>query len=295
MTMRITDPVRARSAFTLLLVAAGVNFGAYLLQSLLSRLTPSLFGTPSEIALQVIWLGIAGLYGFALVQLASAVDEPTLPWAAVALVGLNAAIDIGYAVLSLTGNYGMLGPLGTPLSGITMLLGLVERGLILWILVSFATPRFSWTMPIAATMLLVSTARYAFSFAVSLQLVDGMKLFESGVYALVTTVVGLFTSSMMLVIAWFARVAVLDFTNGIAPTIPPQEHGLYAAPVVEQPASAGADFAIGAVILGIGVAVTFISVSTASNGGRYIVATGAIAVGLARIIRGFIRLARQQR
>jgi hypothetical protein len=42
----------------------------------------------------------------------------------------------------------------------------------------------------------------------------------------------------------------------------------------------------------VGIGVTVVSMEAASNGGRYVVATGAIGVGLGRIIRGFIRAGR---
>lgn len=293
--MRIKDPARARSALTLFFVAAVANAGTYLLHQLLMRLVSGADGTPGEMAMQFLWLGVAGVFIAAMVQLANAVDDPSLPWIVVVLGCVNALVDVGYAALTLTHNYGLFGSFGTVLSGVTMLLSVSERALMLWILVSLATPRFSWTMPVAATAVLLSIARAAFSFAVSLRVLDGTKLFESGLYSLINISVGLFNLATLLLITWFTRIAVLDSTNGITPAIPPREHGLHAPPLAEQPASAGSDFAIGSVILGIGVAVTFISASTASNGGRYIMATGAIAVGLGRIIRGFIRLGKQKR
>jgi hypothetical protein len=50
------------------------------------------------------------------------------------------------------------------------------------------------------------------------------------------------------------------------------------------------DIAVGAACLGAGLLVTFVSYSSAAGGGRYVVATGAIAYGLARLIRGFVRM-----
>ncbi|HEV8324462.1 MAG TPA: hypothetical protein VG389_22790 [Myxococcota bacterium] len=65
------------------------------------------------------------------------------------------------------------------------------------------------------------------------------------------------------------------------------------------PAPAGAaasparDILIGGVAFGIGVAVTAVSYSLAasgSGGGRYVIATGLLAFGLVRLVRGLARL-----
>jgi hypothetical protein len=51
------------------------------------------------------------------------------------------------------------------------------------------------------------------------------------------------------------------------------------------------DFLVGGIFLLVGLGVTAMSFSaSASTGGRYIVATGAIAVGVVRLVRGLVRL-----
>lgn len=52
------------------------------------------------------------------------------------------------------------------------------------------------------------------------------------------------------------------------------------------------DFLVGGILLAVGIGVTVASLAAASDGGRYVVATGAIGVGLVRIICGFVRLGR---
>jgi hypothetical protein len=54
--------------------------------------------------------------------------------------------------------------------------------------------------------------------------------------------------------------------------------------------SAGREILIGSIFLLGGLAVTLISYSSAANGGRYVVASGAIAFGLVRLIRGLVRI-----
>jgi hypothetical protein len=54
--------------------------------------------------------------------------------------------------------------------------------------------------------------------------------------------------------------------------------------------SAARDIWSGVVLLVLGIASTLLSYSAASGGGRYFVATGAVAWGLVRLIRGLTRL-----
>ncbi len=63
-------------------------------------------------------------------------------------------------------------------------------------------------------------------------------------------------------------------------------------PATEVPVSPLADFLVGGLLLAVGLGVTVVSMEAASNGGRYVVATGAIGVGVGRLIRGLIRLGR---
>ncbi|MGV3625001.1 MAG: hypothetical protein ACO1OB_29545 [Archangium sp.] len=290
--MRIVDAARARSAFNLLFIAAAVNAGGYLANVALSRMVPMLFGTATEYAFHVFWLGVSVLWAVALTQVALSVAEPMVPWLAVGLVGVNAALDLLLTLLSATESLSSLGGWNL-VNALSILLSLAERAVVLWIFVSVAMARFAWTVPVAGTVLLASVARHALTFAMTLRLIDVSSLYASGWYAIVTLCIGLLNTSLTLLLAWTARNAVNDTTGGVTPVMPPTEHGLHAPPMEETPASPAADFAIGGVILAIGIAVTLISASTASNGGRYIVAIGAIAVGIGRIIRGFIRLARR--
>jgi hypothetical protein len=76
--------------------------------------------------------------------------------------------------------------------------------------------------------------------------------------------------------------------GGVSPTVAADDS--VAPPAVTPP---GRDIAFGAMWLGGGLLVTLLSYSAAasgSGGGRYVVTTGAIAYGLVRLIRGFVRL-----
>lgn len=290
--MKFGDAGRARSALTLLLVASAARLGLYVLEQLISRLAHDVYGSPTELVLQLFWVGLAGVTVVGLIQLSSALEDSLLPVLTAALVSLNAVGDLAISVMSVTGNLGIFGAGSSALFGLSMLFSLVERGLLLWVLVSLATPRFSWTMPVAAVVMLLSTVRMAFSFAMSSGLVDPQQLYASGVYGLVTGLVSFGNAFAVLAITWFARLAVLEAASG-APAVPPREQGLQPTTVVDTPASPTMDFVAGGALLLIGVAVTVVSVSAASNGGRYVVATGAIGVGIGRLIRGFIRLGKQ--
>ncbi len=123
--------------------------------------------------------------------------------------------------------------------------------------------------------------------AMSLGALD-MEFYSSMLFGAVLTGATLLSTTGSLALTWFARKTTLE---GEVSPVSPREAGL-TSPVAEAPASPAADFAIGAVLLVIGLGVTAVSMSAASGGGRYVVATGAIGVGLGRVIRGFIKLGR---
>jgi hypothetical protein len=99
--------------------------------------------------------------------------------------------------------------------------------------------------------------------------------------------VSLFNVVAMLVVMLAVKAAV----SGASVVPAGAAAGLVPSP--EVPESPAADFVVGGILLLVGVGVTVVSLAAASNGGRYLVATGAIGVGLGRLIRGFIRLAKR--
>lgn len=97
---------------------------------------------------------------------------------------------------------------------------------------------------------------------------------------------------LLVTIAW--NVVVIVALNTLAQSAP-APGAVAGGPMAPPPESDGkTDLIVGALWLGGGLLVTFLSYSAASSGGggRYVVTTGAIAVGAVRIVRGLVRLAR---
>ncbi len=91
-----------------------------------------------------------------------------------------------------------------------------------------------------------------------------------------------------LTVAWSAVVLVALYR--LSQRAPSSE-----ASGAPEPASAPdgkTDILVGGLLLGGGLLVTLASYSSASGGGRYVVTTGAIAVGIVRLVRGLTRVSR---
>lgn len=287
--MRVTDHARVASGTTLLFFGHAASFSLFVLSQLVGRIVPGFFGSPAELALQALWLGVAGVVVAGLVQVALGVDAPLVPWAAAAFMILDELASLSLFALRATGNLGASSQFGF---AVNVLFVFAQRGLVLWVLASLSRRRYAWAPVLGVLTFAMTVLRWGFSMLLSLRFVEFSSVI--GIYGPVSAVIGLVSGLSALSLAYVARRAVHEEkAHGAAPEVPPQEQGLHAPVAAEPPASLTADFAIGAVILLIGVVVTLVSVSAASNGGRYLVATGAIGVGLGRIIRGFVRLARR--
>ncbi len=284
--MRIVDSSRASSGLLLVLCGLGANLVIYLLTSVLNRVVPG-FWNSTALVFALCWFGTAALIAVGFGRAATAVDPPGLLWATVALIAVSSVVELSFELLfrfgdgrSTVGRYGMV------------LLSLVERGCIVWVLASLARPRHAWAIAVGGVVLVLTFARTALQVVVSSGLV-APDLRSGGLYGLVMPAIGFINSAALAAIAFAAFDVARETVTGATPLVPPNERGLHGPPVEATPASPAADFAIGTVALVIGLGVTAISVQAASNGGRYVVATGAIAVGVVRIIRGLVRLARR--
>lgn len=220
--------------------------------------------------------------GLALVALGT--EPPVLAWVLLVL-------ELGTSVVNEVANYGPR-LLGLPdrameLVGVSMVgVSQVERALLLWLLVRLLGGRHLWAPMVAVGVFFVALARATVPFAVASS--GAMEVFASPLYGLAQTGASLLSAGGSLTLTWFARKAVLA---GDAVDVPAREAAL-GVPAAEQPYSPRADFAIGGALLLIGVGVTAASMSAASGGGRYLVATGAIGAGLARIIRALVKSSR---
>jgi hypothetical protein len=145
----------------------------------------------------------------------------------------------------------------------------------------------AWVLPLLALAWLFSAVRFITSIAVA-HTEHGYELYSNPVWRYGTVAASFFGAIAVLV----AAVAVHQVVSGVTATPATAQAGLVPPPVVEAP-NPTADFLVGGILLVVGIGVTVVSMQAASNGGRYVVATGAIGVGLGRIIRGFVRLAKR--
>lgn len=278
--MRVID---SNKVSTGLLVLMGTQVAGVLLSFAYG---PMMGFTPQlELVFAGIWLLIALVMCVGLAHVALGTDPGALAWVVLVLelasTVLSELLQHGADLVGVT--HGLRSLLSAPL----MLASLAERGLLLWLLVLLLRERHPWGLMVAVGVFGVSAMRMAVPFALSLGVI-GTGVFGSPLYGVAMTGVTVLTSGGSLVLLWFARQTVLEGGDG---AVPAREAGL--VPPTPQPAaSPGADFAIGAVLLLIGIGVTAVSMSAASGGGRYVVATGAIGVGIGRLIRGFIKLGR---
>lgn len=158
------------------------------------------------------------------------------------------------------------------------------RVLLLAMFVKLAGPTQAWVLPVVGLVGVLTLARTGYSLASMHQLLPpelagrvSTRLLFSGLS--VVNVLG------VLICAFGLRLAVLA---------KPQAQDVMAQAGLRPPEEASPgpamEFLLGAVLLLLGLGVTFISYSAASGGGRYVVATGAIGSGLGMFIRGAMKL-----
>lgn len=279
--MRVTDSARASSAATLLVAGFAANLGLTFLSWVINLVLSPSFDGPWRTIEELLWTGSSVVLVIGLLQLAGALEDRTLPLVtAVAWIAMT-LVDLAGLVLQHTA-----GDLGRYAWDLSALLSLGARGL-LWVLAArLAMATRAWVVPLLGVVAILSLGRTALSVATSHQLVS-TELYRSPFYGPVSMAVSLFNVVAMLVVMLAVKAAV----SGASVVPAGAAAGLVPSP--EVPESPAADFVVGGILLLVGVGVTVVSLAAASNGGRYLVATGAIGVGLGRLIRGFIRLAKR--
>lgn len=291
--MRITDSNRAVSAGQLIFLAFVVNLGLTLLFYLVSWLVPGSYEGAWPLIQEVLWLGVSGLLVFGLFQVSQALDERALP--VLAAVGwiVMTLIDL-LATLGMQGLRGGAEPLlpswaSTVLFDASSLITLAARAVLFVFFARLTMETRAWVMPVLGLSFLLTLSRTVLSFAMSHDL-GGRELLMHPAYRYFSFGMGLFNSVAILVAAWGVREALRSGPPGVSTVPITAQAGL--VPSAPEPISPAADFLIGGILLAVGIGVTVVSMSAASSGGRYVVATGAIGVGIGRIIRGFIRMAK---
>jgi hypothetical protein len=289
--MQVTQPAAARRSTARFLAYALACIGMWLLHFVVFRVVKVDATERAFAAFELAWLLLTGVLVAGVFLLAGAVDRPARLWALAGVAITTTALSAMQTVLGLAGVELATNQMVLTVFGLVEApLGVVERALLSWVLLDLAgATRRAWTVPVAVTGVLLALVRLVISLTFILGPalgVDVLAVVRSEAYPLVQaglTIIGL---ALHLALTLGARAGVAD-TASEAPRAPAS---------VSPPASdASTDFVIGGLLLVVGLAVTigsFMVASSASGGGRYVVATGAIAVGVGRLIRGAVRASR---
>lgn len=282
--MNVTDSQRASLAALWMVGGLAANVGLTVLSYAVNWLLPGSYEGAFPFIQELLWMVATGVLAVGLLQLSAAVDEPLLLRAAAVLFIVSSLVDVAETLLR--PKLGLGGSVGMAIYDVSILSSLGARGLLMFCLARLSMKTHAWVVPLLATVALLTLMRTAFNVASIHRLVP-VELYRNRLYGTVMPFIGLFHGGAMLV----AGLALKGAVSG-APNTPALVAAAGLQPAPAQPISPAADFLVGAILLVVGVGVTGISLAAASNGGRYVVATGAIAVGIGRIIRGFIRLGR---
>ncbi|MDP3235079.1 MAG: hypothetical protein Q8N26_20010 [Myxococcales bacterium] len=281
--MTITNqPAALRGANLLLGYAIGSAFG-WVVSVVLSRVFASSNFEALQAAEQLLWLGLSVVLAVGVILIATAVDRPALAWTLVAVVAIGSMFDLSFTLLRLFAKDSF--HLWSLLSWPSMLLGLAERVVLLIFLVRLCGAAKPWALMVAlvggasAALRTMTSALFPFLMAQFGGMLSWYPSFGG--------VLGLIGLGSVLALVIGARTTIAQSVSGAGSPV--------VAAAVEPPASPAADFGIGGVLLALGVGVSVASYAAASSGagGRYVVATGFIGVGLGRLIRGLIRLSKQ--
>lgn len=283
--MNVTDSRRATSAAWLVIAGLGANLFLTVTSMLIGWLIPGSYEGSWPLIQDLLWLGAVGVLAVGLFQLAGAVDTKALLQVSAAALIINGLLDtaVGQLVPKLSGPLSDFAPF---IWDADVVLYLGVRLLLVWTLASLTMQKSAWVIPLLGTVAVLSIGRTALTLLMTHRLA-GPELYASVWYRVGTAGVSLFNAVAMLVGAFAVQAAVVGGPNTPALVA---AAGLQPAPAAATPPIA--DFLIGGILLAVGIGVTVVSLAAASNGGRYVVATGAIAVGVGRIIRGFMKLGR---
>lgn len=283
--MKIIDQPSALRGANLVLGYAVASAALWVLSSVAFRLVSSQRSEAIDGGVQLLWLGLSVLLAVGVVFIGTASEKPGLAWALVALVALSALFTLafGLARIFAPGEYRYLSLLTWPSS----LVGVAERIVFLVFFVSLCGPARPWALIVSLAGGGIGVLRSLFFLAMPL---IGSEFFISPAYPWVMAALGLVSVGTTLALVIGARASIAEGSGEAAGGVKPER-----PETAEAPASPGADFAIGSILLVVGIGVTVISYAAASGGGggRYVVATGLIGVGLGRLIRGMIRLSKQ--
>lgn len=235
---------------------------------------------------ELAWLAAAVVLAVGVIFIGTAIDRPGLAWALVGLIAMTSLLSLGFTLARTFApdSYRLWSLFSVP----SNLFGLAERVVFVVLFVQLCGPKHPWALMVGLVAGGLGVLRTIISFALPFVISnfggEGMMTW----YPWVLGVMGLFTTAATLVLVLGARAHIATSSSEAAAPRPVTE---------EAPASPAADFGIGAVMLVVGIGVSVASYAVASSGsggGRYLIATGFIGVGLGRLIRGLIRLSKAQ-
>jgi hypothetical protein len=266
--VKIRDASLARNALLLLAIVffgeAGFFALSMLAEAVMSGEVPLTFWR----MLQVLELGIDVLVLISAVQMKRALDAPVLP---VAFIGVAAVEVLLGAVFAIAELVPQLPTPGRLLTFAAAVVGIALMALALLFIAKIG--RKTVGAAVASGFVVV---RGIGILLFTTRLFQGPVWIQSARSAL-----ALLTSIGIGLLALQARGVVAQAVTVNGPALP------------EAPVGAGRLILTGGVLLALGIGVTVASYSVASSssgGGRYVVATGAIASGLVQLVRGLGRL-----
>jgi len=239
-----------------------------------------------DAGIQLVWLGMAVVLAVGVIFIGTSIDRPGLAWALVGLISLSTLLSLGFTLARMAApdSYRLWSFLSVP----SNLVALAEHVVFFVFFVQLCGPKHPWALMVGLIGggLSVMRSFIAMSLPIVLSMVGGTDFLTW--YPWVLTGLSLVSTVATLALVLAARTEIANSTS---------EAGVPRPVVEERPASPVADFGIGAVMLVVGIGVSIASYAVASSGsggGRYLIATGFIGVGVGRLIRGLIRLSKAQ-
>lgn len=288
--VNVTDTRRATQGLTTILVAEGAALALFFVNWAVMSFAGGHWEAVSA-AMQMLWLGVTATIIVGLVQLSAGVDDAGFVRAVIVVLAIGAVVSVvDMGALLLSRQLGTAAALGQLFTWVSFTFSLVERAMFLVLMVRLGGKAQAWLLPLAALIGVLIVLRFGLSAAFLLRGFVSTEFLASPVLRIVRPALSLTSGAATLAVVFGARAAVASATpSGLPPIVTPAMAASTGAPTAEPPAAAR-DLITGAVLLVVGIAITALSYSAASGGGRYVVATGAIGVGIGQLIRGFIKL-----
>lgn len=279
----------------LLLIAFAANLGLLALSYAVSFAVEDSWKGPWPIIEELLWIAFSVVGVVALFQISAVVEEKALPilsaigWIVMSIADLAATL-LMHLTLNQEEGHRLDVPtwLSTLFYDASTLLSIGARGVLFFFFIRVTLSTRAWVTPMLVLSFIFTLMRHGLTLVITHANL-GSDLYGNPAFRYGSIFSTLYGGVASILAAW----AVTQTFKGMSAAPPTAQQGLQPA-IETTPASPSADFVIGGILLVVGIAVTAISMEAASNGGRYVVATGAIGVGLGRIIRGLIRLGKSR-